>query len=124
MMQELSDDLEAMHSSMATVLKMLPNALAARNVWTTPMPLWNFAGCPFLLALAGLWAAYRHGAAAIAWKLWKMLLESACPASLYAFVYESGIAQLWPTKFDVCYVAAINWAICNGFAQCPAWHLA
>jgi hypothetical protein len=32
MMQELSDDLEAMHGSMATVLKMLPNALAARNV--------------------------------------------------------------------------------------------
>jgi len=31
MMQELSDDLEAMHRCMATVLKMLPNALAARN---------------------------------------------------------------------------------------------
>jgi hypothetical protein len=31
-MQELSDDLETMHRSMATVLKMLPNALAARHV--------------------------------------------------------------------------------------------
>ena len=32
MMQELSDELEALHRSMATVLKMLPNALAARHI--------------------------------------------------------------------------------------------